>query len=108
MLLAFALDRGDFSELLAGRRWQWLGDRSYSLFMNQALLLFIPIQAEYWMRHFQLGPLSHAAFGTLAFVLYVAVLLVYSDWTYRNIELRFQAKKRAAANAPAVTAAQPA
>jgi peptidoglycan/LPS O-acetylase OafA/YrhL len=108
VLLAFALDRGDFAEMLKGSAWQWLGDRSYSLFMNQAAFLFLTFQAWDWIQYFQFGPLGQMAFGTLAFGVYVAVLLVYSDWTYRNIELRFQAHKKIAEPTQANTLAQPA
>lgn len=89
VLWAFASDQGDFARLLSARPFKWLSERSYSLFMNQAALMFVGHEAELWTKRFELSPFDATAVGTVAAVLYLVLLLSLSDWTYRHIEQRF-------------------
>jgi peptidoglycan/LPS O-acetylase OafA/YrhL len=96
LLWAFTADRTDFGRLLAWRGFKWLSERSYSLFMNQAALLFIGHQASDWMAYFRLGALGATVAGTAAALLYLGLLLWLSDLTYRHVELRFAPRAKAA------------
>lgn len=89
LVWTFASDHGDFARVLAARPFKWLSQRSYSLFMNQAALLFIGHQAEQWTKHFNLRAFDATMVGTAAAVLYLGFLLVVSNWTYRHVEQRF-------------------
>lgn len=102
---SFAHDNGDFARFLEHPLFKWLSTRSYSLFMNQALFLFIGLQAEEWIRNLQLNAWDGRVWGTVAGALYLGLLLVVSDWTYKHIEQRFAPRKkpRAAVKAPSAT-----
>lgn len=100
-LWAFAFDHGDYARFLRRPVFDWLAKRSYSIFMNQAGLLFIGHQAVQWSGHFKLDAWSDTVVATFALLAYLALTLVLSDWTYKHIELRFdyRGKKKAAAQA---------
>lgn len=102
---AFAHDSGDFAKFLGHPVFKWLSPRSYSLFMNQAMFLFIGLQAQEWIGKLQLNAWDGRVWGTVAGALYLAILLVVSDWTYKHIEQRFAPRKkpRAAMKEPSAT-----
>lgn len=91
---AFAFDEGDYARFLRHPAFKWLSKRSYSIFMNQAALLFIGHQAFDWIRYFKLNALSGLAVGTVALFVYLGLLLAISNWTHKHIELRFSEKKK--------------
>jgi peptidoglycan/LPS O-acetylase OafA/YrhL len=102
VLLAFSVDSGDYAQALQHRYFTWLSERSYSIFMTQASLLFIGHQTQEWLTYFAVSAPAAGAIGRLSLAVYVGRLLVVANWTYHNIELRFSNRKR---NAP--PAAQP-
>lgn len=91
-ILAFTVDSGDFAEALTHPALKWLGDRSYSIFMTQAGLLFIGSMTAQWLSYFEASEPVSLFIGTLSVVFYTGVLLWVADWTYRNIELRIATK----------------
>lgn len=94
-VLAFSFDKGDYAALLRTRIPQWLGERSFSIYLNQATLLFIGLATQYWVvERFAMGEFEVKLFGTFSLAVFVVALLYWSDWTYRNIELRFTASRR--------------
>lgn len=90
---AFAFDQGDYARFLSHPWLKWLSERSYSIFMNQAALLFIGHQAAEWIGFFKLKAFPGLMVGTAALLLYLGLLLAISHWTHKHIELRFSLKK---------------
>lgn len=86
VLLAFSVDKGDFHAFLSHPVFHWLSKRSYSMFMTQALVLFIGHQTLEWTTYFQASTFTGHLFGTLALTVYVAALLALSNMTYRWVE----------------------
>jgi peptidoglycan/LPS O-acetylase OafA/YrhL len=99
-LIAFSVDSSDYAEALKHPCFQWLSERSYSMFMTQASLLFIGHQTAEWLGYFEASAPVSQAVGLLSLAVYVALLLVVSNWTHRNIEMRFVAKKKSPAAQP--------
>lgn len=97
LLWAFSSDYGDFARVLLAKPFKWLSQRAYSLFMNQAALMFIGHEAALWSKRFALSSFNATLVGTVAAAVYLVLLLVISDWTYRNIEQRFGRGARPAA-----------
>jgi peptidoglycan/LPS O-acetylase OafA/YrhL len=96
-ILAFSIDHGDFADAMRKQpALKWLEQRSYSIFMNQATILVIGHQTAAWTRYFKASPAVAIAVGTLSWFCYIALLLKMSDWTYKNIELRFAPRKKTA------------
>lgn len=90
----FSVDRGHFADVLDHPKLKWLAARSYSLFMNHALLLWIGVQTEEWIRKLGLSSFHQLILGTLALGAYVVALLAMSDWTYRRIEQPLRTRKK--------------
>lgn len=99
LMWAFAFDQGDYARFLRHRWCKWLSERSYSLFMNQSMFLFLGHQTLDWTHALQLNTWDARVWGTLAAAAYLGILLVVSNWTYKNIELRFAPRKNAHAAA---------
>lgn len=90
----FAYDEGDFAGVLEHPLFNWLSERSYSIFMNQAAFLFIGLQAQDWITRLNLSAWDGKVVGTFAALLYLACLLTVSNFTYKHVELRFSVKKK--------------
>lgn len=86
-LCVFAVDRGEFTRYFSHRRFTWLSERSYALFMCHAFLLFIGVQTEEWIKYFKLDSFNAGFVGTSALALYVALLLGLADLAYRFFEV---------------------
>jgi peptidoglycan/LPS O-acetylase OafA/YrhL len=93
VLLAFSVDSGDYAQALQHRYFKWLSERSYSIFMTQASLLFIGLQTEEWLTYFAVSAPVASAVGLLSLAAYLALLLAVANWAYHNIELRFSNRK---------------
>lgn len=77
----------------------WLGTVSYSIYMvHPAIVWCIEFFLQYVLRlprpdYYATGPWA----GDLLAVVYIAVLLIVSRWTYRHIEDRYRRRVKAAA-----------
>lgn len=86
ILMAFSVDNGDFHASLSHPFFRWLSLRSYSMFMTQAVLLFIGHQTKEWTDYFHATAFTGHLFGTLALLAYLAALMGLSDLAYRKVE----------------------
>ncbi|CAD6177309.1 putative acyltransferase [Escherichia coli] len=100
-LFVFSYDEGDYAGALKLPVFRWLSERAYSVFMNQALLLFLGAEVQRCSELLGLSPFNTRVAGTLTLVLYLFLLLLLSDLTWRHIECRFN-KKRSAVMASTV------
>ncbi|ELC8790612.1 acyltransferase [Salmonella enterica] len=91
-LWVFSYDGTDYARALQLPVFRWLAERSYSIFMNQALLLFLGAEMQRSSVLLALSPFSSRVAGTFVLALYLVLLLLLSDWTWKNIELRFNGK----------------
>ncbi|HAO0310506.1 TPA: acyltransferase [Escherichia coli] len=94
-LFVFSYDGGDYTRALKLPVFRWLSERAYSVFMNQALLLFLGAEVQRCSELLGLSPFNTRVSGTLVLVLYLFLLLLISDWTWRHIECRFNKKHSA-------------
>lgn len=86
-LCVFAVDKGEFARHFRHGRFTWLSERSYSLFMCHAFLLFVGVQAEEWIKYFKLDSFNAGFVGTAALALYVVLLLGLANLAYRYLEV---------------------
>ncbi|EFT7152427.1 hypothetical protein HVD32_004731, partial [Salmonella enterica] len=91
-LWVFSYDGTDYTRALQLPVFRWLSERAYSIFMNQALLLFLGAEMQRSSALLALSPFSTRVAGTFALALYLVLLLLLSDWTWRNIEQRFNGR----------------
>ncbi|ECC3213536.1 acyltransferase [Salmonella enterica subsp. diarizonae] len=91
-LWVFSYDGTDYARALQLPVFRWLSERAYSIFMNQALLLFLGAEMQRSSALLALSPFSSRVAGTFALALYLVLLLLLSDWTWRNIEQRFNGR----------------
>lgn len=85
LVLFSACDAGLFSMILRHRIFQWLGERSYSIYLWHILVMgwvvwLIRIGGEYY-------PASFPATGLLKLAILIAVVLSFSDLSYRYFEM---------------------
>ncbi|HAO0315475.1 TPA: acyltransferase [Escherichia coli] len=92
-LFVFSYDGGDYTLALKLPVFRWLSERAYSVFMNQALLLFLGAEYQRCSEILGLSPFNTRVGGTLTLMLYLFLLLLVSDWTWRHIECRFNKKR---------------
>jgi peptidoglycan/LPS O-acetylase OafA/YrhL len=88
-VFVFSFEGSEYSEVLQSKIAEWLSKRSYSLFINQACLLCIGEIAREWTLRFKLDAFTTSVVGTLALILCLGLLVLMSDWTYRNVEQRW-------------------
>lgn len=82
VVVIFSFEQGRISKFL--RMFSYLGTISYSIYLNQITILLLSVYlANEWR-----------ASGTLLFIEYILVLLVYSHFTYRFIERPLRIKGR--------------
>jgi peptidoglycan/LPS O-acetylase OafA/YrhL len=98
IVLAIALLDSLGPSLLDSRVLVWLGTISYSVYMVHSAILWC---VEYVLQHILKLPRSiyyqtNIWAGDAIVLLYVALVLAVSTWTYRHIEDRFRRKIRAA------------
>lgn len=92
-LWVFSYGGTDYSRALQRPVFRWLSARAYSIFMNQALLLFLGAEMQRSSALLALSPLGSRVAGTVVLLLYLVLLLLLSNWTWLNIEQRFAPKK---------------
>ncbi|WP_370605032.1 acyltransferase family protein [Citrobacter braakii] len=92
-LWVFSYDGTDYSRALQRPVFRWLSARAYSIFMTQALLLFLGAEIQRISALLALSPLGSRVAGTVVLLLYLVLLLLLSNWTWLNIEQRFNPKK---------------
>jgi len=84
-ILSFLKTDGLISRLLNLKIFQFLGNISYSIYLNHYLIILVIPKLI-----FQLFGLSHSAINEIAvFILTTLVVIVYSNFTYKYIEIRF-------------------
>jgi peptidoglycan/LPS O-acetylase OafA/YrhL len=84
LILSFSLSHSFPVRLMSNRLFQWLGKISYSIYLNHAILLTIISKAA-----FKLLGLEANAFNIYAVLaIYIAAILIYSQLTYRFIEVK--------------------
>ncbi|ELC1719761.1 acyltransferase [Salmonella enterica] len=93
LLWVFSYDGTDYSRALQRPIFRWLSVRAYSIFMNHALLLFLGAEMQRSSVLLALTPLGSRVAGTVVLLLYLVLLLLLSNWTWLNIEQRFNSKK---------------
>ncbi|EAY4988074.1 acyltransferase [Salmonella enterica] len=92
-LLIFSYDEGDYARALKLPVFRWLSERAYSVFMNQALLLFLGAEVQRCCELLNLSLFNTRVAGTVILALYLFLLLLLSDQTWRHIECRFNKKR---------------
>ncbi|TQN75931.1 UNVERIFIED_ORG: peptidoglycan/LPS O-acetylase OafA/YrhL [Citrobacter freundii] len=91
-LWLFSYDESDYARALQLPVFRWLSDRAYSVFMTHALLLFLGAEVHRCGILSGLSPFTLQVSGTLTLALYLLLLLIISDWTWRHVECRFNGK----------------
>ena len=84
-ILSFLKTDGAISKLLNLKLFQTLGDLSYSIYLNHYIIIMLFPKLV-----FQLFDLSHSSFNEIVvFILTTLVVIGYSKFTYKYIEIRF-------------------
>jgi len=81
-ILSISKDTGFLSPLLNSKPFQVLGERSYSIYMMHPIILLPMINYLNYVNGFMMG--------AMVMLVYVAVLVLISGWTYRFIENPFR------------------
>lgn len=87
-ILAFSVEEGEFVQAMKHPVLVWLSERSYALFLCQAVFLFMGVQAKDWIAFFELDPAIGLLVGSLTLTAYLALSLWLADLLYRRVELR--------------------
>lgn len=87
-ILAFSIEQGDVVQALKHPLLIWLSERSYALFLSQAVFLFMGLQAHDWIEFFELDEAIGLFVGSVVLTTYLALSLLLADFLYRNVELR--------------------
>lgn len=89
LLLSISRDSGWLGRVLASRPFQFLGERSYSIYLMHPVVLAIPFAGHF--RH------SSPVVTAGVMVIYLGCVIVLSGWTYRLIEAPFRRRFNAIA-----------
>lgn len=90
VILIFSREYGPLSAALAHRRVEFLGQLSYSYYLNHSFIL-----AVYDILFFKVVKLPHNPAGELVYIIAcLASVHVASRFTYKYVELRFQIKAK--------------
>ena len=85
-ILAFIKTNGSISRMLDRKAFQYLGKISYSIYLNHFFLMVLILKPV-----FKLLPFEHSAFyQMLVLTLFTLVVIVYSHFTYKFVEVKGQ------------------
>lgn len=99
VILVFSGENGLYSHFLASERLSFLGNLSYSYYLNHALVLNVMDLAL-----FKIAKLPHSTLGELVYVLVcLSCIHLLSVFTYRYIELVLLSKKHPKVVSPEVS-----